>query len=49
MEAYTAEYWTQRIIVKELERSKKAAYDNQKRLKSPKKQSRKPNLSDRMI
>ena len=52
IEAYTVENWSQRAIAKELGRSKKAVYNHQKRLKSsksPKKQGRKPKLSDRMM
>ena len=52
IEACTAENWSQRDIAKELGRGKKAIYNHQKRLKSPKlpkKQGRKPKLSDRMM
>lgn len=52
IEAYAAENWTKRGIANELDRSKKAVHNYQKRLKSPKlliKQGRKPKFSDRMM
>ena len=52
IEAYTEAGWSQRRIAKAIGKDKKAVYNHQQRMKSPKppsKMGRKPKLTDRMI